>query len=133
MCVMLKSYVLIYDFSLSTPVDVDGRSVRIEFSGGSKSLRQNGEFCTSDEKLQEAIEHDVRFGRVFKLSKVYEQRKDERGVDESVLERKVFRTVNEASEWLVGEGCRKSDVLTSEKAVAAARVLGYDLRFDKGE
>lgn len=133
MCVMLKSYVLIHDFSLSTPVDVDGRSVRIEFSGGSKSLRQNGEFCTSDERLQEAIEGDSRFGRVFKLGKVYGDVKVKVAEKEPVLERKVFRTVNEASEWLVGEGCRKSDVLTSDKAIAAARSLGYDLRFDKGE
>ncbi len=134
MYVMLKSYILIHDFALSTPIVVDGREVRVDFSGGSKPMNQNGEFCTSDEKLQKAIENDAGYGKVFKLYKSYgvEMTEDEYEVVPE-LETKVFQTVNEASEWLVSMGCRKSDVLTSAKAIEAARGLGYDLKFEKGE
>lgn len=130
---MLKSYILIHDFALSTPVDVDGHAVTVVFSGGSKPLRQNGEFCTSSEKLQKAIESDPGYGKVFKLHKTYESSGVVKREKKSTLKEMSFGSVNEAAEWLVSLGCHKSDVLTSAKAVEAAKALGYDLKFDKGE
>ncbi|MCM1031546.1 MAG: hypothetical protein NC410_08940 [Oscillibacter sp.] len=128
---MLKSYILIYDFSLSTPIDVNGKSVTVVFSGGSKPLRQNGEFCTSDEKLQKAIESDPGYGKIFKLYKTYESNQTVKREKKVSLKEVSFTTVNEAAEWLVSKGYSKSDVATSEKAIAAAKELGYDLKFEK--
>lgn len=130
---MLKSYILIHDFALSTPIDVNGKTVTIEFCGGSKQMRTNGEFCTSDKKLQKAIENDSGFGHIFKLHRSYgEDSTDKKTIVEEVkLKEKVFRTVNEASEWLVSKGCKKSEVLTSGNAIQAAKELGYDLKFNK--
>lgn len=128
---MLKSYILIYDFSLSTPIDVNGQVVSVVFSGGSKPLRQNGEFCTSDEKLQKAIESDPGYGKIFKLHKMYDSDQIVKRKKRTILEERDFGTVNEAAEWLVSMGYSKSDVSTSEKAIAAARESGYDLKFKR--
>lgn len=132
---MLKVYTLINDFSLCTPVEVEGRTVNIVFSGGCKAMRQNGEFSTADEQLQRAIEESSGYNVVYKLSKTFGSvpRADLKGPERTDLQEKVCGTVNEAVEWLVGLGCKKSEVLTSVKAVAAARELGYELRFEKGE
>lgn len=131
---MLKVYSLIYDFSLCTPIEVDGKVVSLVFSGGSKAIRQNGEFCTTDEKLQEAIEKSSGYGRVYKLKKTFPVKVDHarKEVDE-ILEEKICTTVNEAIEWLVELGCKKSEVNTSVKAVEKAREMGFELKFEKGE
>ena len=39
---MLKIYTLLYDFSLSTPIEVEGKTVSVIFGGGCKAFRQNG-------------------------------------------------------------------------------------------
>lgn len=132
---MLKIYSLIYDFSLCTPVEVNGKSVSVVFSGGSKAIRQNGEFCTTDEKLQKAIEKSPGYGRVYKLKKSFPLKSEDVGKkkDEKVLKEKFCTTINEAIEWLVGFGCEKSEVNTSVKAVEKAREFGFELKFEKGE
>lgn len=130
---MLKVYTLIYDFSLSTPLEVDGRTVSVVFGGGCKALRQNGEFSTTDRRLQEAIEQSPGYGRVYKLHKSFPTRDDNEECAPGAPAEKVCATVNEAAEWLSGLGCRKTDVNTSAKAVAAARLRGYALKFAKGE
>lgn len=139
---MLKIYTLLYDFSLSTPVEVEGKTVSVVFGGGCKALRQNGEFSTTDRKLQEAIEHSSGYGKVYKLHRTFRTADDEEvkpAVEPEVpvatepLTEKVCATVNEAVEWLTGLGCKKTEVNTSVKAVGVARVLGYALRFEKGE
>lgn len=139
---MLKIYTLIYDFSLSTPIEVEGKTVSVVFGGGCKALRQNGEFSTTDRRLQEAIEQSSGYGKVYKLHRTFRTSDDEDvkpvevptvpAVDETLTE-KVCTTVNEAAEWLTGLGYKKTEVNTSAKAVAAARRLGYALRFEKGE
>ena len=139
---MLKIYTLLYDFSLSTPIEVEGRTVSVIFGGGCKALRQNGEFSTTDRKLQEAIERSSGYGRVYKLHRTFRTAGDDRMepeekpavmVAEEPLAEKVCATVNEAAEWLTGLGCKKTEVNTSAKAVEAARRLGYALKFEKGE
>lgn len=137
---MLKVYVLIHDFSLCTPVRVNDSVVSVSFGGGCKAMRQNGEFCTDDPVLQQALEASAGFGRVYRLLKCYgmpevavvapEAVKADAG---AVLEQKVCRTVNEAVEWLVGLGFRKNEVNTSAKAAEAARSRGYELKFVRGE
>lgn len=131
--IMLKIYTLIHDFSLSTPVYVGEKLIHVVFSGGCKATRQNGEFSTADPELQAALEADPGFGRVYRLGKEYKSV----GVkSEKVTENwkvKVCSTVNEATEWLVELGCKKTEVNTSVKAVAAAKELGYVLKFVKGD
>lgn len=131
--VMLKVYRLIDDFMLSTPIVVEEKTVNVVFSGGSKAMRQNGEFVTADERLQEAIEKSSGYGKVYKLVKTYGEKVEVRSEPEPEREEKVCGTVNEAVEWLVGLGCKKSEVNTSVKAIAAAKELGYTLIFEKGE
>lgn len=139
---MLKIYTLLYDFSLSTPIEVEGKTVSVIFGGGCKALRQNGEFSTTDRKLQEAIERSSGYGKVYKLHRTFRTAADDRmepekkpavAAAEEPLAEKVCATVNEAAEWLTGLGCKKTEVNTSAKAVEAARRLGYALKFEKGE
>lgn len=131
---MLKVYSLIYDFSLCTPIEVDGKVISVVFSGGSKAIRQNGEFCTTDERLQEAIEKSSGYGQVYKLKKTFPIKLDnaKEKVNE-ILEEKICATVNEAIEWLVELGCKKYEVNTSAKAIEKAREMGFELKFEKGE
>lgn len=131
---MLKIYTLINDFSLCTPIVVDGQEVSVVFGGGCKAMRQNGEFSTTDACMQEAIEKSPGFGRVYRLMKSFGGESPVAAVPEKMeLKQMACATVNEAAEWLVGLGCRKSDVNTSVKAVAAAREQGYELIFKRGE
>lgn len=139
---MLKIYTLIYDFSLSTPIEMEGKTVSVVFGGGCKALRQNGEFSTTDRKLQEAIEHSSGYGKVYKLHRTFRTADDDDvqavetpvvAMAEEPLTEKMCATVNEAAEWLTGLGYKKTEVNTSAKAVGAARLLGYALRFEKGE
>lgn len=141
---MLKIYTLIYDFSLSTPIETEGKTVSVVFGGGCKALRQNGEFSTTDRKLQEAIEGSSGYGKVYKLHRTFRTADDDAVKpaetpavavvpEGEALTEKVCATVNEAAEWLTGQGYRKIEVNTSAKAVECARRLGYALRFEKGE
>lgn len=131
---MLKVYRLVDDFILSTPIVVEEKTVNVVFSGGCKAMRQNGEFVTADEGLQEAIEKSSGYGKIYKLVKTYGEKKEVPLNGEfGQQEEKVCGTVNEAIEWLVELGCKKSEVNTSVKAIAAAKELGYVLKFEKGE
>lgn len=131
---MLKVYTLIYDFSLSTPIEVDGKTETVIFGGGCKAMRQNGEFSTSDIKWQQAIEQSSGYGQIYKLSKIFGKAEQEQTAlsPPAMLQSKVCKNINEAAEWLSGLGCRKTDVRSSPKAIAAARGLGYQLTFEKG-
>ena len=145
---MLKIYTLIHDFSLSTPIEVGGAAVEVVFRGGCKALGQNGEYSTTDPRMQQALENGGGFNRVYRLSKSFPGTdvpvRDGKPsvpsvavdasfplVDSSVLIEKVCATVNEAAGWLSAQGCRKSDVDTTAKAIAVARNLGYELKFSK--
>lgn len=139
---MLKIYTLLYDFSLSTPIEVEDKTVSVIFGGGCKALRQNGEFSTTDRKLQDAIEHSPGYGKVYKLHRTFRTADDDQveqvkepvnAEPDNLLTEKVCSTVNEAAEWLIGLGCKKTEANTSVKAVETARRLGYALRFEKGE
>lgn len=158
---MLKIYTLLHDFSLCTPIDVDGRVVSVTFGGGCKALRQNGEYSTTDADVQYALEHASGYNVTYKLRKTFLTADDERPVagragfpvnpvenggeiagvvadggsflvaDESWMLPKVCVTLNEATEWLVSLGYKKTNVSTSAKAIAAAAEQGYELRFEK--
>lgn len=136
---MLKIYTLIHDFSLSTPLEVGGETVAIIFSGGCKALAQNGEYSTTDQQVQQAIENSSGYGRVYILRKSFPLAGEETatvpvaGVEDgdSGLQPKSCVTVNEAIEWLTTLGCRKCDINTSVKAVDTAKKLGYNLTLGK--
>lgn len=128
---MLKIYTLIHDFSLCTPIVVGGRCVSVVFGGGCKAFNQNGEFSTTDEALQRAIENSKGFGKVYKLHKSFAEAEEKACVVSDEVMEKVCATVNEAAEWLVGLGCNKQDVSSSVGATDAARELGYVLKFKK--
>lgn len=129
---MLKVYIALSDFSLSTSVEVEGVKQRIHFRGGTMTPKRNGTFTTSDEKLQQAIESSPMFGHTVAIDKVFGGVKPAPNtMVELALTEKVCATVNEAAEWLVGLGCTRSHVSGSEKAIAKARELGFDLRFER--
>lgn len=157
---MLKIYTLLHDFSLSTPIDVDGRVVTVTFGGGCKALGQNGEYSTTDPDMQYALEHASGYEVTYKLRKTFLTPEDERpafqpgfpvnpvescgetnrAVDsgkhsslpgETWVIPKTCATLNEATEWLVSLGYKKTNVSTSAKAIAAAFEQGYELKFEK--
>lgn len=129
---MLKVYIALDDFSLSTSVEVEGVKQRIHFRGGTMTPKRNGTFTTSDEKWQQAIEGSPMFGHTVGIDKVFGEPKPvKKAVEEPELAEKVCATVNEAAEWLVGLGCIRSHVSGSDKAVAKARELGFALRFER--
>ena len=68
----IKKYEAIYS-TLSTFVfDEEGERHNIAFKGGiNGNVKIGGNFVTSDENLQQAIESDKRFGKEFKLKETH--------------------------------------------------------------
>lgn len=66
---MIKTYRLIKDINLTTPVGFRGGIAMISFTGGSRNTGEEtrrGWFTTDDEELQQALETDSGYGRVFR-------------------------------------------------------------------
>ena len=66
---MIKTYQLINDINLTTPVLCGGKAIMISFTGGMRNsgeTMRHGQFTTSDEELQKALEADRGYGRVFR-------------------------------------------------------------------
>lgn len=66
---MIKTYRLIKDINLTTPVGFRGGIAMISFTGGSRNTGEEtrrGWFTTDDEELQLALETDSGYGRVFR-------------------------------------------------------------------
>ena len=66
---MIKTYKLIKDINLTTPVRLGNGIVMISFAGGSRNTGEDirrGWFTTGDEALQQALEADSGYGRVFR-------------------------------------------------------------------
>lgn len=66
---MIKTYQLINDINLTTPVLCGGKAIMISFTGGMRNSGEtlrHGQFTTSDEELQKALEADRGYGRVFR-------------------------------------------------------------------
>lgn len=66
---MIKTYKLIKDINLTTPVRLGNSIVMISFVGGSRNTGEDirrGWFTTGDEALQQALEADSGYGRVFR-------------------------------------------------------------------
>lgn len=67
---MIKTYKLIKDVNLTTPVGFRGGIAMVSFAGGSRNTGEEtrrGWFTTDDEELQQALETDSGYGRVFRL------------------------------------------------------------------
>lgn len=62
---MIKIYQAILDKQLNTTVIVDGREVRLNFSGGEREF--NGVCIVADEPTQKAIEASGSFNKLFRL------------------------------------------------------------------
>ncbi|MDE6499824.1 MAG: hypothetical protein K2K83_03860 [Rikenella sp.] len=66
---MIKTYELINDINLTTTIrHADGLRV-VSFAGGSRNSGEgirHGRFTTADEAIQQALEADSGYGRVFR-------------------------------------------------------------------
>lgn len=65
---MIKTYRLINDINLTTPVLCAGKPKMVSFTGGMKNSGEeirHGTFTTADEKMQKALEADSGYGTVF--------------------------------------------------------------------
>lgn len=66
---MIKTYQLINDINLTTPIRIGDRPKMVSFTGG---MRNSGEeirhgcFTTADEKVQAALESDSGYGKTFR-------------------------------------------------------------------
>lgn len=66
---MIKTYELINDIHLTTPIRCAGSPRMVTFSGGSRNSGESirhGRFTTADEAIQAALEADSGYGRVFR-------------------------------------------------------------------
>lgn len=113
-------------------VKVGGVDRKVVFDNSIGNTAGFGEFVTDDEAVAQAMLSDSRSGRDWFLSQPPRAKAVELAVPAD-LEEKVCGTVNEAVDWLVELGRRKSEVNTSVKAVEAAKEMGFDLKFDKGD
>lgn len=83
---MIKTYKLIKDINLTTPVRLQDGIVMISFAGGSRNTGEDirrGWFTTGDEALQQALEADSGYGRVFRCITPVPKTKPEKPADES--------------------------------------------------
>ena len=83
---MIKTYKLIKDINLTTPVRLGNSIVMISFAGGSRNTGEDirrGWFTTGDEALQQALEADSGYGRVFRCITPVPKAKPEKPADES--------------------------------------------------
>lgn len=116
----LKTYTSLY-FLFRTSVTAEGKRIPIEFKNGINfgEYRAKGCFSTSNEKLQEAIESDPRFGWEFFLTET----KETAGAPEAKpsgntgTEADAVSNLHEAREYLVRHYAVERRALNNSEAV----------------
>ena len=140
----LKIYKLKNIMSFSTNVIVDNRTVRVVFNGGkwqAKTL-SGGEFATTNDKIQKALESRSDYGNLFYLKEEIENKSEEKKAAKKEVENKIEKenvgpkdgegdveykeydsptTIQAAAKIMVEEyGCSFGSVNTKEKLLAKA-------------
>lgn len=126
----LKTYTSLY-FLFRTTVTAEGKRIPIEFKNGINfgEYRAKGCFSTSNEKLQEAIENDPRFGWEFFLTETTETAKAPKTQPSGKTEMgaDAVGNLHEAREYLVQHYGVERRVLSNSDAVRKeAQRLGVE-------
>lgn len=81
-----------------------GVNVEVEFKGG--DTRHRAKFITPNLFIQDALEHDNRFGTLYFLTKSYKDTPKEKEKEASKPRKRVtkVKTVNDAMRWLTEAG-----------------------------
>lgn len=83
-----------------------GQQLTVEFKGGDS--RHRAKVITANLFVQDALEADARFGKLYELKQSYEDtpKAKEKAIEKSARKRKVtnVKTVNEALRWLAENG-----------------------------
>lgn len=102
---MVKVYELTRFDGMQIKLNWCGQTVTAEFKGG--GVRNRAKILTSNLFVQDALEHDPRFGSLFVLTQSFEDKetKAEAEVEEK-KKRKITRvkSVNDAMRWLAENG-----------------------------
>lgn len=81
-----------------------GNKIHVEFKGG--DVRHRAKFLTSNLFIQDALENDVRFGKLYVCTQKYNDTPKAKAAAEEKSKKKVTRvkTTNDALRWLTENG-----------------------------
>lgn len=134
---MIKVYQAIMDKKLCASIYIEGREMRIEFSGGDSNT--NGVYMTSDPLIQDAIENNPNYGKRYKLYKSIVPTSEkvavvkEQPVNKASNKDLTFRTVYEAQQFFCKPpyNIPKTKLRTSHEVIEKGRENGFDVTFKK--
>lgn len=75
---MIKDYEFVGKQCAVLHLKYFGIDLKVEFTNGNTARQRGAEFSTNDRFVQDAIEHDSRFGSVIKLRGVYPEASDKK-------------------------------------------------------
>lgn len=131
--------------SLCIPLTIDGKDVYVVFKGGCTAT-STATYSTSDEKIQEALESLLGFGRNYyidrqvsldeEVAKEPEAKKEEPTIEEEkevvdMLDAKTFKNLVELRNALADKGIDVSQITNAKAAENLAKKNGYNYTIDK--
>lgn len=136
---MLKIY-RIKQISASILVYVQGKPVRVEFRQGTFGTDFHGQFSTSDEALQRAIEKDAKFGTLHSgMIYLYETYGESETAPEVVVEPEIIPEPNkpeegsksmtfvQAKQYLIEKGISPDELKNFLQVKSQAGKLGIEI------
>ena len=131
--------------SLCIPLTIDGKDVYVVFKGGCTAT-STATYSTSDEKIQEALESLLGFGRNYyidrqvsldeEVAKEPEAKKEEPTIEEEkevvdMFDAKTFKNLVELRNALADKGIDVSQITNAKAAENLAKKNGYNYTIDK--
>ena len=131
--------------SLCIPLTIDGKDVYVVFKGGCTAT-STATYSTSDEKIQEALESLLGFGRNYyidrqvsldeEVAKEPEAKKEEPTIEEEkevvdMLDAKTVQNLVELRNALADKGIDVSQITNAKAAENLAKKNGYNYTIDK--
>lgn len=131
--------------SLCIPLTIDGKDVYVVFKGGCTAT-STATYSTSDEKIQEALESLLGFGRNYyidrqvsldeEVAKEPEAKKEEPTIEEEkevvdMFDAKTFKNLVELRNALSDKGIDVSQITNAKAAENLAKKNGYNYTIDK--
>lgn len=103
---MVKIYELKRFDGMQIKLSYCGQTLTVEFKGGDS--RHRAKVITANLFVQDALEADPRFGKLYELKQAYEDtpKAKEKAIEKAQKKRKItnVKTVNEALRWLAENG-----------------------------
>ena len=142
---MIKDYEFVGKQCAVLHLKYFGIDVKVEFTNGNTARQRGAEFSTNDRFVQDAIEHDSRFGSVIKLRGAYPEASDKKpeptdkaAVDEKAKGGKTAKGCKLAAYKSSNTGTADSgndDDGSSAQAVESCKNMNDVVKFftDKGE